>query len=62
MTKIAWWLRCLADRIDPKHAPRAMGWSFTFTYDGVKFHRDNRGCPLWYLGWEDYDRAHREVL
>lgn len=52
-------LRRWADRIDPANAPRSTGWSFTIER-GVGFvvHEGrDRGCPLWYLGDDDYDRA-----
>lgn len=62
MTRIARWLRTIADRIDPDGAPRCTGWSFTFEQgQGIDFHRDRRGCPVWYLGMADYDRAHAEA-
>lgn len=52
-------LRRWADRIDPANAPRATGFSFTFEpHIGVLFHRGGEGCPLWYLGDDDYGRAH----
>lgn len=55
-------LRFLADRIDPRGAPRAIGWSFTFEdRRGIVFRDDRRGCPLWYLGEDDYGRAHTEA-
>jgi hypothetical protein len=55
-------LRCYADRIDPAGAPRAIGWSFTYeNRQGVVFRDDGRGCPLWYLGTDDHERAHAEA-
>jgi hypothetical protein len=60
-TRIGWWLRRLADRIDHKHAPKGIHWSFTFEpYTGIEFNEDGRGCPLWYLDDESYERAHTE--
>ena len=54
-------LRRLADRLDPGHAPRAVGWSFTFEpYRGMVWHDDRRGCPVWYLSEDDYRRAFNE--
>ncbi len=55
-------LRFLADRIDPAGAPRGTHWSFTFEQsEGVRFREDGRGCPIWYLGSGDYQRAHTEA-
>lgn len=62
MTRIGYWLRRLADRIDPVNAPRAIGQSFTFEQGwGLRFRDDGRGCPLWYLSEADYARAHDEA-
>lgn len=61
-TRIAWWLRILADHIDPERAPRRTGMTFTFEYGkGVVLRYDGRGCPLWYLSRSDYRRAHAEA-
>jgi hypothetical protein len=56
-------LRRLADRIDWRGAPRAIGWWFTFERgEGIRFREDGRGCRLWYLGeMGDYDKAHTEA-
>lgn len=55
-------LRRLADRIDYANAPKAIGTSFTFECgEGIRFRDDRRGCPLWYLGDDDYQRAHDEA-
>jgi hypothetical protein len=56
-------LRRIADRLDPAGAPRGMsGFSFTFERgEGIRFREDGRGCPLWYLGDDDYERAHAEA-
>lgn len=55
-------LRRLADRIDHKGAPKGLSWSFTIEPGrGVVFNQDGRGCPLWYLGDANYDRAHDEA-
>lgn len=56
-------LRRIADRIDYAGAPRALGaYSFTFERgEGIRFRDDGRGCPLWYLGEDDYRRAHDEA-
>lgn len=52
-------LRRIADRLDPVYAPRQTHCSFTFeTGRGIVFHQDHRGCPIWYIGPDDYDRAH----
>jgi hypothetical protein len=54
-------LRRTADRIDYRGAPKHMSWSFTFEAGrGIVFNQDGRGCPLWYLGDDDYERAHAE--
>lgn len=55
-------LRRWADRISPATAPRAIHWSFTFEdRESVWFREDGKGCPLWYLGEDDYERAHDEA-
>jgi hypothetical protein len=55
-------LRFFADRIDPEGAPRATSWHFTFEkYHGVVFNDEGRGCRLWYLGRDSYERAHTEA-
>lgn len=59
---VAGLLRRLADRVSPGTAPRRTNWSFTFEHEeGVRFREDSRGCPLWYLGSADYERAHAEA-
>lgn len=56
-------LRRLADRIDHKGAPKCTSWSFTFeSGKGAVFNQERRGCPLWYLGDADYERAHNEAV
>lgn len=61
-SRLGWRLRRLADRIDYHGAPRAIGWSFTFEHrEGIRFRNDGKGCQLWYLGEEDYQRAHTEA-
>lgn len=63
-SKIAWNLRCLADRIDPGTAPRAFSgyWNHTpngpkvTLTDGIRISPKVPGCPLWYMT-EDYDRS-----
>ena len=55
-------LRRLADRLDYANAPKGMGYSFTFERgEGIRFRDDRRGCPVWYLGDDDFDRAHDEA-
>lgn len=55
-------LRRIADRIDYAGAPRAIGYTFTFEQgEGLRFREDGKGCPLWYLGDDDYERAHAEA-
>ncbi len=62
MRRLARWLRDLAARIDWEGAPKSAHWSFTIEPGrGIVFREDGRGCPLWYLGEEDYLRAHREA-
>lgn len=62
LTGLAGLLRRWADRISPETAPRAIGWSFTFEdREGIRFRDDRRGCPLWYLGDDDCERAHTEA-
>jgi len=60
--RLAYRLRTLADRIDPEGAPRRTNLSFTFEdYKGIVVDMDGRrGCPLWYYGMADYERAHAE--
>lgn len=61
--RLAWWLQKWADRISPETAPRAVGWSFTIEEGrGIVFREgDRQGCPLWYFGEYDYQRAHDEA-
>lgn len=55
-------LRTIADRIDPAGAPRRTHWTFTIEHgEGIRWREDGRGCPVWYLGSADYDRAHDEA-
>lgn len=56
-------LSFLADRIDPKGAPRAIGWAFTIEDRRGQVWRDGttQGCPVWYLGEDDYERAFTEA-
>lgn len=55
-------LRQIADRLDPEGAPRGMSYSFTFEDgEGIRFRDDGKGCPLWHLGQDDYQRAHTEA-
>ena len=62
MKRLATLLRTLADRIDHEGAPRHMSYSFTFeSRRGIVFRDDGRGCPLWYLGDDDYEKAHAEA-
>lgn len=60
--RTGYWLRKWADRIDPHGAPRATGHAFTFEMRrGLVFRDDGKGCPLWYYGRDDYERAHNEA-
>lgn len=56
-------LRALADRVDPDHAPRVLGFSFTFERgEGLRLRTDGRGCRLAYLGGEgNLQRAHEQA-
>lgn len=56
-------LRRWADRIDHHGAPRSIDWSFTIEQGhGLVFHNDRKtGCPLYYLGTDDYEKAHRDA-
>lgn len=55
-------LRTLADRIDHAGAPKYMSYAFTFEmYRGIVVREGTgQGCPLWYYGDADYERAHDE--
>lgn len=62
MKRLAWWLRCLADRIDHAGAPKLMSWTFTFeVHEGIRFREDGKGCRLAYLGDGEYDKAHDQA-
>jgi hypothetical protein len=56
-------LRFLADRIDHAGAPKHMSYAFTFEmYRGIVIREGTRqGCPLYYYGDADYERAHNEA-
>jgi hypothetical protein len=56
-------LRRIADRIDLAGAPKAISYSFTFeNKQGLVFREGTQqGCPLWYYGDADYERAHSEA-
>lgn len=59
---IAGRLRFWADRLGRPGAPKAMSVRFTFEERvGIVFRDDGRGCPLWYYGDQDYERAHDEA-
>ena len=59
--RVGWWLRRLADRVDYRHAPKGTHWTFTFElHEGIRFREDGRGCRLWYLDDDEYERAHTE--
>jgi hypothetical protein len=61
MATIARKMRHWADRMDPDRAPRAMGYTFTIEPgQGIVFHENGPGCPLWHLGRAEYERAHTE--
>ena len=62
MKRLAFLLRRVAGRIDREGTPKHMSYSFTFEDgEGIRFRDDGRGCPLWYLGEADYERAHAEA-
>ena len=53
------WLRRLADRIDHDGAPKVTNWTFTFELgNGLVFRQDGRGCPVAYLGDDEFEKAH----
>lgn len=48
--------------LDPDGAPRCTGLTFTFEWKkGTVMREDGRGCPLWYLGTDDYRKAHADA-
>lgn len=60
--RLAKLLRRLADRIDYHGAPKATHLSFTFERgQGLVVNEDGRGCRLWYLGDDQYAKAHAEA-
>ncbi len=60
--RMARWLRNIADRVDRQGAPKAIGMWFTFEDGkGIEFRDDGRGCRLWYIGDDDYERAHTQA-
>lgn len=62
LPRLAGLLRRIADRIDYCGAPKLTGFSFTFeTGEGIRWRHDGRGCPVAYLGDEQYERAHSEA-
>jgi hypothetical protein len=57
------WLRRLADRIDHHGAPKVTNWTFTFELgNGLVFRQDGRGCPVAYLGDDEFEKAHSEAV
>jgi hypothetical protein len=61
--RLAAWFRKWADRLDNEGAPKRTSWSFTFEEGwGAVFNQAGRGCPLYYFGQDDYERAHAEQL
>lgn len=64
-TRLGRLLRRWADRIDPGHAPRKSGYSYTVERrtrnpNGIAVHIDGTGCPFWVLP-EDTHRAFSEA-
>lgn len=58
---LAHWLRTYADRLDDRGAPKRMSSSFTYeTGEGIRIRDDGKGCPLYYYGEDDLERAHAE--
>jgi len=56
-------LRRLADRIDQHGAPKVTNWTFTFELGrGLVFRQDGRGCPVAYLGDDEFEKAHTEAV
>lgn len=61
-------LRRWADRIDPQHAPRKSGYSYTVERgtparrnpNGIAVHLDGTGCPFWTMPG-DRERAYTEA-
>lgn len=63
LPRIADWLRKMADRMDHYGAPKATHWHFTFERgEGLVFNEEGRGCRVWYLNDDEYERAHSEAL
>ena len=60
--RLAWWMRCAADRIDGEGAFRCMSpYSFTFERNkGLHVRSDGHGTPLWYWGPER-ERSYEEA-
>ena len=59
--RLAYRLRTYADRLDDRGAPKRMGSSFTYeTGEGIRIRDDGKGCPLYYYGEVDLERAHAE--
>jgi hypothetical protein len=51
-------LRNWADRLDHYGAPKCTGFGFTFEQGrGFVVHQDGHGCPIWYYGNDEYDKA-----
>jgi hypothetical protein len=56
-------LRRLADQIDHHGAPKVTNWTFTFELGrGLVFRQDGRGCPVAYLGDDEFEKAHAEAV
>jgi hypothetical protein len=61
MRRLGGALRRWADRVDRDGAPKLTGWSFTFEQHlGAVFNQEGVGCPVWYRGDQDYQRAYDE--
>lgn len=51
-------MRKWADRIDPRGAPKIMGWRFRFVlHQGIVFDDKGPGAQLAYLGDDEYEKA-----
>lgn len=55
-------MRTFADRIDHAGAPKGLSLCFTFeTGRGLVINDKDAGCRLWYLGDDEYAKAHDDA-
>lgn len=60
--RLAWRLRCWADRIDRAGAVRVTSMTLTLEKgEGWRLREDGRGMKVCYLGEAEYDKAHTEA-